>query len=417
VPRVPLPEPSLWITKQQARQFLLAAHGLLPPRDYEGKQGAREVVRSLNAIQFDPINVIGRNPDLVLQSRVRDYRPAMLDELLYRDRKLLDGWDKMSCIYPVEDWPYFERYRKKMIHEHGDLDEVAMQVAPEILEKIKREGHQSSLDYKGYEKADWFWGPAKTSRLALEALFAMGRIGIHHREGNRRHFDLIGNLLPEELLQSPDPNPSLGAYQAWHVRRRIGSLKFAHAHAGAHWGGIMGVKSRQRRILISDLYRGDEICAVGVKEIPGRVFFIQKQDLELLQGWGGMRESPHQAAFIAPLDNLMWDRDLIAWLFNFEYTWEVYKPAKDREFGYYVLPVIYGDRFVARFEPVLDREDQLLMIQGWWWEDGIQRTDDLLAAVGTCMDDFMTYLGAEGVRLHSSLSDEWLAACVGNMLD
>ena len=384
---------------------MLAAHGLLPPRNCEGKEGVLRVIRALKAIQFDPINVIGRNPDLVLQSRVVDYRPSMLDELLYEERRLLDGWDKMSCIYPVEDWPFFARQRKKMIEEHGNADDVPMQVAPDILEKIKQKGPQSSLDFKMDEKADWSWGPAKTSRVALEALYAMGKIGIHHREGNRRYFGRIENLLPDGLLNAPDPNPTLEAYQTWHIRRRIASLKFAHAHAGVHWGGMIGVKTRRRRKLINELCRRGEIRAVGIEEMPERVFFIQDQDVDLLREGSSKREHPPEGAFIAPLDNLLWDRDLIQWLFDFEYAWEVYKPAKERTFGYYVLPVLYGDDFVGRVEPVFDRETRCLTIKDWWWEDGVQKTTEMREAIEDCLGDFMAYLGAEEVRLPTSLTD------------
>ncbi len=408
--RVPLPDPSLWMTQQQARRFFLAAHHLLPPRSFEGKNGVLQVIRSLRAIQFDPINIVGRNPDLVLQSRVQNYRPGMLDDLLYRERKLLDGWDKMASIYPREDWPYFARQRNKMAREHGDPDGIAMQVAPEILERIRKEGPQSSLDFKGYDKADWSWGPAKTSRVALEALYGMGVIGIHHRENSRRYFDLIEHLLPDPVREAPDPNRALEEYQAWHIRRRIGSLKLAQAHAGAHWSGIMGVKSRQRRKILHKLWERGEIRAVGITEIPGRVFFIQDRDAQLIAGWEGERDAPQKTAFIAPLDNLMWHRDLIEWLFDFKYTWEVYKPAEDREYGYYVLPVIHGDRFVARVEPVFERDKRRLMIQGWWWEEGIDRTDSLGEGIVDCLRDFMGYLGAEEVGLDPALAAGWLGS-------
>ncbi len=99
----------------------------------------------------------------------------MLDDLLYEQRKLIDGWDKMSSIFPVEDWPYFSRHREKMIVEHGQPSGRVMEIAPDVLGKIREDGPQSSLDFKGYEKTDWFWQPTRASRVALEALYAMGR--------------------------------------------------------------------------------------------------------------------------------------------------------------------------------------------------------------------------------------------------
>src|SRR5215471_14049180 len=105
------PPPELTVTRQHARRFLLAHHRLLPPRSLRGKQGVLEYVRGVHCIQNDPINVVGQNPHLVLQSRVFGYKPAVLDALLYQDRRLLDGFDKQMSIYPVEDWPDFSVYR------------------------------------------------------------------------------------------------------------------------------------------------------------------------------------------------------------------------------------------------------------------------------------------------------------------
>lgn len=107
-----VPPPELTVTPQQARRFLLAHHRLLPPRALRGTRGVLEYVRHVNCIQHDPINVVGQNPHLVLQSRVRGYEPAVLDALLYRERRLLDGFDKQMSIYPVEDWPDFA-YRRR----------------------------------------------------------------------------------------------------------------------------------------------------------------------------------------------------------------------------------------------------------------------------------------------------------------
>ena len=101
------------------------------------------------------------------------------------------------------------------------------------------------------------------------------------------------------------------------------------------------------------------------------------------------------AAFIGPLDNLIWDRDLIRWLFDFDYTWEVYKPAEQRKYGHYVLPVLYGDRFIARVEPIFDRKARVLTLVNWWWEAGVVPDEAMVAALAECLAAFGRYLGAE----------------------
>jgi len=402
------PPPSITIDKITARRFVLAHHRLWPPRQLKGKEGVRQFIRHVGAIQFDPINIVGRNPDLVLQSRVRDFNLGMLDELLYEDRQLLDGWDKMASIYSVEDWPYFARQRGRMEDVFGVPNEVVMQIAPDIFEKIRQNGPQSSLDFKGNEKTDWAWGPTKVSRAGLEGLYAMGKLGVHHSVNNRRYFDFIDNLLPAELLTAPDPNLSDEEYQDWHVLRRVGAMGFVFPNAGEHWYGIIGVKTPERKKIITRLVARGDLIAISIEEIPDKVFFIRQTDLPTLEAVQNTKQPQPGAAVLAPLDNLMWNRKMNGWLFDFEYIWEVYKPKAKRQYGYYVLPVIYGDRFIARFDPAFDKKTRHLTIQNWWWEDDVKTNEEMEGALIVCFQDFLAYLNtdAKHFEIGESIIDE-----------
>jgi uncharacterized protein YcaQ len=172
-----LPPPSLTLSKLDARKFLLAHHKLWPPRQLHGKTGIMEYVEHVGSIQFDPINKAGRNPDLVLQSRVKDYHSTFLYELLYEDRALLDGWDKLASIYQTSDWPFFERHRTRMREEHGNPSKPAMKIAPDVIETIRDQGPKSSIDLKHDGRIEWSWGQGATlARAALEVLFGMGDV-------------------------------------------------------------------------------------------------------------------------------------------------------------------------------------------------------------------------------------------------
>ena len=113
-----------------------------------------------------------------------------------------------------------------------------------------------------------------------------------------------------------------------------------------------------------------------------------------------------QAAIIAPLDNLIWDRQLTLWIFDFDYIWEVYKPKAKRQYGYYVLPVIYGDRFVARFDPSFDKKKRALTINNWWWEENVQPNNDMESALIECFQSFNQYLNTLEFRLSETVSTE-----------
>src|SRR5215469_11622940 len=142
------PSPELTVTRHQARRFLLAHHRLLPPRSLRGKHGVLEYVGQVRCIQNDPINIVGQNSHLVLQSRVHGYTPAILDALLYRDRRLLDGMDKQMSIYPVEDWPdlALDRGDRGDSFPRSESTAKAAKLTKWVKREIESRGPLSSLD-------------------------------------------------------------------------------------------------------------------------------------------------------------------------------------------------------------------------------------------------------------------------------
>jgi uncharacterized protein YcaQ len=111
-------------------------------------------------------------------------------------------------------------------------------------------------------------------------------------------------------------------------------------------------------------------------------------------------DSSNRASILAPLDNLLWDRQLVKELFNFDYRWEVYKPVSERNYGYYVLTVLYGERFVARFEPGRDKQIGALIIKNWWWEPGVYQSDKMFSEIRQCFKRFTGYLGADHIKVN-----------------
>jgi hypothetical protein len=403
-----------------ARRFLLAHQRLLPPRRLEGADGVMDLFRHLGCVQFDPIDIVGRNPDLVLQSRVACYRPAVLEELMYNERRLYVGWDKMAAIVQSADWPAFARHRARMVKQHGKPGTEEMKLAPFVLDEIRKRGPLSSRDIEHDATVDWWWGRKK--RLvgaSLEILSAMGILLVHHRARSIRYFDLVERVLPSSILKAPDPHPRDEDYQDWHVLRRIGSLGLAPANgAPEYWWAIMGVKgTAARAAVLSRLAERGAVVPVSVDGVPKRLFFLRASDLPTLEAAGEPSTAPASAAspvasavaaatFIAPLDNLTWDRELVRQIFDFDYCWEIYKPKEKRAYGYYVLPVLYGDRFIARVEPVFDKKARILTLAGWWWERGIRPNAGMRDALRTCVAEFAAYLGADRVRLSDTVAED-----------
>jgi uncharacterized protein YcaQ len=273
------------------------------------------------------------------------------------------------------------------------------------MEWVKREiqtrGPLCSLDLEEETRVEWWLsGKTRAVRIALEMLFLSGDIVVHHRVGTRRYFELSKRVLPRRLCEVRNSDSSQEHYLEWHVFRRAGGVGLVHPKVNAKWGGIKGWRGGKIRAALARLLGKGRLVRVGIEGLQRKEFYIRRGDLPALEAAGSGSVTAPGAAFIAPLDNLMWDSDLIEMLFDFFYTWEVYKPASRRKWGYYVLPVLVGDRLVARFDPVFNKKAKLFTIQNWWWEKGVdKRDDDLLAALQDGLQQFCKYLDADSLKL------------------
>ncbi len=293
----PMPNPIV-IRKDHARRFLLAHLRLWPPRKLRGEQGVLDYIRRVNCIQYDPINVVGQNPHLVLQSRVRGYKPAMLNALLYEDRKLVDGFDKQMSIYPVEDWPSFAYYRERMLQEYMESEHTsaAVKLVESVRKQLETHGPLSSLELEEDTRMDWWLaGSVRAVRIALDMLLYGGATVVHHRVGTRRYFELTERALPLELIKACPPHASQEDYLEWHVFRRAGGLGLVDMKVTAEFGGMMGWRGGRIRAAITRLAEKDRLVPVVIEELPRQRFYVRRDDLPALEtakSRRGKRELP-----------------------------------------------------------------------------------------------------------------------------
>ncbi|MGN7760244.1 winged helix-turn-helix domain-containing protein [Paenibacillus sp. 22594] len=391
------------LSKRQARQFLLQHQRLVSGGSPRGKAAIYDFVRHVGCIQYDPLSIAGHNHELVLQARIPGFVPELASELLYKDRLLVDGWDKNMSIYCTEDWQYFQR-RRDMAAERYQGNEALGAMVSHVREELIRRGPLSSLDLESKDKIDWAWAPARLSRAAMESMYYWGEISIHHRVHTRRYYDFTAKLLPEHLLITEDPNVTPEQHYDWYVLRRIGSIGLQWNKSGDGWLGIAGLKSKERTAAIDRLLQRDSLREVRVDglKLP---LYMRTSDAHVLEeiladdGTFNHNEAGVDfAAALAPLDNLLWDRELIKQLFGFTYRWEVYKPVAEREYGYYVLPLLYGERFIARFEPVMDKKNGVLNILRWWWEPDTGLSAEMIPALTSALDSLAECTRASSIR-------------------
>ena len=399
-----------------ARRFFVARHLLSPPRSQApGLDGLRAVFWRLGSIQFDPLGVAGRNHDLVLHARVRDYDPAWTDELLYVRRELFELYNKGLSLLPASELPWFRVawHRDAAVHGTGIFQRQPEMVTL-VLDRIRAEGPLSSLDFERQPAIQWYWGATSAVRAVLEALAEAGVLGLARRAGNRRYYDLVERLFPAELLaQSQTPRDQ---YRHKLLSRHRGHGMLGTSGQAELWLGTGPAKPDPREPgrptrteLHAELIQGGELVPVSIEGVRG-LRYLLAPELPLLEGAEASPDlpSPPAVTFLAPLDPFVWDRGFLRSLFGFDYVWEVYVPEAKRRWGYYVLPVLFGDRLVGRFEPRIDRASRTVRILGAWWEPGFdpRTAEGFVAAMRDALAAYLRFGGATRVDWAPSLARE-----------
>lgn len=353
------------LTQQQARRFILNKQALMGAQRFHGVDGVTAFCRQAGCIQFDPVDACGRNADLTLQSRVKDYKKDMLSSALYERRELIDYWDKNMAIIPASDWPFFARTRERF--KSMDMrSQSEINVRAETVKQFLREkGPCFSDDLNMPEKIDWYWSATTAARAVLEALYFRGELGIHHKRGTQKCYDLCENLLGPGLLHAPDPYPDDAAHQKERVKRRIGAVGMLWNKPSDAFLGIEDLKAPERGRAFETLLAEGLILPVTVEDVRGTLYML-KSDEHYLE----MADDRPRTEFIAPLDPMMWDRKLIAALFGFDYKWEIYTPVTQRKYGHYVLPILQGDCFTGRIELIAAYKERVLRVKNIWPEKG-----------------------------------------------
>ncbi len=405
--------PPMRVSADHARRFLVARHLLAPPRALPAEPASvLAAVDRLGSLQFDPLEVPGaRNHDLVLHARVGGYERAWCEQWLYGpDRRLIELYNKSLNLVPMHELPHYRVtwQRNTPDIDNGILKEQA-DVAQAILRRLKTDGPLSTAAFSEHGHAvEWWWAPTRASRAVMEALFVTGRIGISRRDGNRRYYDLIERLVPAELLGLKEPEEDamrrrlLSRFRATGMTTPVGTQSEVMYSAGS---------AVERVARTARLVEDGELLPIEVETLKGPRYIIAAE-APILDATADPLGPPAPAVtFLAPLDPLVWDRRLLRELWGFDYLWEVYVPEARRKWGYYVLPILFGDRFVGRIEPRLDRKTKALNILGIWFQDGFLPMEEprFIQALGDAVEAYRSFVGATRVAWSGTRSGREIA--------
>lgn len=386
------------LTNAQAREFILSKQGLLGGYRFAGKQGAYDYVRQAGCIQYDPVDVCGRNAELTLQSRVKGFKKSMLAELLYGDRLLCDYADKELSIWPVEDWPYFSHYRERS-RALGESFPGMKALEEKALAYIRENGPVSSdtlpIEGEVFWHSSMHWSgnrhnKSQAARSVLEQLYTDGTLVIHHKNGSRKFYDLAERHLDAALLSAPNPCADENELLRLRVLRRIGAVGLLWNRNSAAFLGL-GLNAESRRRAFEELEASGAILPARVDGIRTPFCYLAEDEPLMRAVIDGTHDRKPRMEILAPLDPMLWDRALIEALWGFSYSWEIYVPADKRRYGYYNLPILWGADFAGRIEAAADRKARTLRVKNLWYEPGVRQTKKLHTAVERTIRRFAAF--------------------------
>ncbi|HET9591275.1 MAG TPA: crosslink repair DNA glycosylase YcaQ family protein [Anaerolineales bacterium] len=367
----------LIISAKTARRFVLGKQGLWPGLRWKGKKGTAQAIRACEAVQLDPLNVIARSQDIVLHSRVLDYKPGYLYQVAYKDREFFDygGW---LAMYPMSDLPYWRFHMERRLRDGYVKNYVAEHqvLLDQVRAELRSRGPLGNRDFDGRRLERQSYRGRKETSVALFDMWLSGELMIHHREGFERVYDFRENIAPKEFdyVASEEEAEEFFARKsvAFMGLKREGTMRAELQYHLRKTYSPAELKDRLGRWKESGVF--EQVQVEGGRDL----YLVLAEDapvLELLEkgklprGWTPKGTTTlEEVTFIAPLD-IVSARGRAKKLFDFDYVWEVYTPAHKRRWGYYVLPILYGDDLVARLDPKLDRTTMTLEIKGFWHED------------------------------------------------
>ena len=396
------------ISKLTHRRFLLGSQALWPGRRFEGPLSTESALRQMHALQLDPLTMVARSQDIAMYGRVLNYKPEHLYQMAYQQRKAFDygGW---LMMYPMYEFPYWRLHMKnrkaKGLH-YESFTHPPKELLKFVLNELRERGPLGNRDFAGERVKVWSYRGRKEASIALFYLWLTGEVMISNRRGFDRIYDLRERVVPSAFDYSASKKET---------------IEFMGRKIVAFPGMIR--ESRWRTDL--SYYLHEDVTIEAAKKYVGRM--IEQGILSRLKVEGSKdvylhlnSDQPHlseleagripvewsplgpstteEVTFLAPLE-IVSARGRAKIVFDFEYLWEVYKPVHQRRWGYYTLPILYGDDLVARLDPKLDRQTNTLHILGFWLEDDAPKDEAFANALGNGLKRFADMIGADKTDL------------------
>lgn len=384
------------ISISQARRLALNAQLLdgktkLP----SGKKGIAQVIEKIGYVQIDTISVVERAHNHTLWTRRADYKGQMLHELQATDRQIFEYWGHAMSYLPMRDYRFYLPQMKKFCDPYSKWEKQRYEkyghLMKPVLERIRKEGPLGSKDFAhATDKKGgtwWDWRPAK---VALEMLFWRGDLMITERRNFHRVYDLTERVLPDGIDTTFPDDLEIGRF---FVRRALNSYGVATQNEIREH--IRAVDKEIIERYLNEMIESNEIVKISVGKNKSDYYALP----ESLEKLNNLKRASKKIHILSPFDNLIIQRERTKQLFDFDYTIECYVPAAKRKFGYFILPILWGDKFVGRMDAKAERKKKVFIIRKLYFENGYEDYDKLLSVLGKKLNEFAGFNGCEKIKV------------------
>jgi hypothetical protein len=391
----------LTINIDTARRFILGKQGLWPGRRWRGIEGTEQAMHAMEYLQLDPLHIIARSQDITLHSRVLDSTPGMWEDVTYQQRKFFD-WGDWLAVRAMDELPYWRVVMRRERDSGSRLRAIARDHADAIVEMravLHERGVVSNRDFAMATRTrTQSYRGRKDSALALYYLWRTGEVMTHHRDRFERAYALTEKVAPAHLIRESDEAEA----DRFLLKKDVSFSGLSRLNRTSD-SFRRGDPARAAKKMLGAMLADGDIIEVRVEGWK-MVHYALGSDADVLSELGAGRvpkawtpletTTTEEVVFLAPLDHVS-ARGRAKVVFGFDYVWEVYKPEHQRRFGYYTLPILWGDRLVARFDSKLDRTTNTFVILSLWLEDEALGNDEAFAEALACgLARFVRFLGA-----------------------
>ena len=396
------------ISKKTYRRFLLASQGLWPGRRFEGPLGAESALRQMQALQLDPLVMVARSQDIAMYGRVLNYKPEHLYKMAYEKRKAFDygGW---LMMYPMSDFPYWRlhmNHRKAKGLNYESFTHPPKDLLKFILGELRDRGPMGNRDFEGPRVKAWSYRGRKEASIGLFYLWMIGEVMITNRKGFDRIYDLRERVVPAEFDYAATEHETV-KFMSKKIIAFLGMLGENRLSTELSYYLHKNVSKDEAKKITNQLVESNIATRIRVEGSKDGFLILNSNQPHLSDLEAGRipkvwkpkgPTTDEEVTFLAPLE-IVSARGRAKKVFDFEYLWEVYKPAHLRRWGYYTLPILYGDDLVARLDPKLDRTTNTLQVLGFWLEDDTPKDEAFANALANGLRRFSEMIGAQKIDL------------------